>query len=87
MHLLTYLLLATFSFYRSAGQKAVVTLALADSLIAQEPGQSTIPKDHRLDVQLVERQTLGVFSHTIRKLLSRKLIDVAVWRQHPTCSS
>ena len=58
----------TFYCYRSVGQKAVVTLALADSLVAQEVGQMTIPKDHHLDVQVVERQTLGVFSHTVRKL-------------------
>lgn len=50
---------------KSAGQKAVVTLALSDFLLAQDAGQSTIPKDHRLDVQIVERQTLGVFSHSV----------------------
>jgi len=50
---------------KSVGQKAVVTLALADIMVAQEAGQSTIPKDHHLDVQIVERQTLGVFSHTV----------------------
>ncbi|KAJ1523775.1 hypothetical protein ONE63_001608 [Megalurothrips usitatus] len=49
---------------KSAGQKAAVTLALSDNLVAQDGGQSTIPKDHRLTVQIVERQTLGVFSHS-----------------------
>lgn len=50
---------------KSVGQKAVVTLAMSDFLLAQEGGESAIPKDHRLDVQIVERQMLGVFSHTV----------------------
>ena len=50
---------------KSVGQKAVVTLALSESVLAQDAGQSSIPKDHHLDVQIVERQTLGVFSHSI----------------------
>ncbi|KAJ1524086.1 hypothetical protein ONE63_010623 [Megalurothrips usitatus] len=48
---------------KSIGQKAVVTLSMADNMLAQENGEATIPKDHRLEVQIVERQTLGVFSH------------------------
>lgn len=27
-----------------------------------------IPREHKLDVSVVTRQTLGVFSHVIRKL-------------------
>lgn len=50
---------------KSAGQKAVVTLALSDFLLPQDAGHSNIPKDHKLDIQVVERQTLGVFSHII----------------------
>ncbi|KAE8742095.1 hypothetical protein FOCC_FOCC012369 [Frankliniella occidentalis] len=50
---------------KSAGQKAVVSLAIADSLLTQESDEVVIPKDHHLDVQIVERQTLGVFSHSV----------------------
>ncbi|KAK3913232.1 General transcription factor IIF subunit 2 [Frankliniella fusca] len=60
---------------RNPGQKAVVTLALSDFLLAQDPGQSTIPKDHRLDLQAVERQTLGVFSHTFPSNLDSVVPD------------
>lgn len=63
--------MSRFDFYvyptflcRSIGQKAVVTLAMSDSLLAEEGGEAAIPKDHRLDVQIVERQMLGVFSHS-----------------------
>lgn len=50
------------------GQKAVVSLAMADSMLAPEvAGQLPIPKDHKLDVQIVERQMLGVFSYSVRK--------------------
>jgi hypothetical protein len=35
-------------------------------LCLKEPGEETIPRDHRLDVSAVTRQTLGVFSHITR---------------------
>ncbi|XP_034235970.1 general transcription factor IIF subunit 2 [Thrips palmi] len=50
---------------KSVGQKAAVSLAMADSMLAPEAGQLPIPKDHRLDVQIVERQMLGVFSYSV----------------------
>lgn len=33
-----------------------------------------IPKDHRLDVSSITQQTLGVFSHMTRKILTAILI-------------
>ncbi|XP_014259004.1 general transcription factor IIF subunit 2-like isoform X2 [Cimex lectularius] len=48
---------------KPAGQKAQVSLTLAESILLEEPGSEHIPKEHRLDVSVVSRQTLGVFSH------------------------
>ncbi|KAJ8978172.1 hypothetical protein NQ317_009660 [Molorchus minor] len=48
------------------GQKAQVSLTLSSAILnLNEPGQESIPKDHRLDVSTVTQQTLGVFSHVI----------------------
>lgn len=49
---------------KNAGQKAQVALTLSEAVLClKEPGEENIPKDHRLDVSTVTRQTLGVFSH------------------------
>lgn len=48
------------------GQKAQVSLTLSDAVINLDPHER-IPKEHRLDVSVVTKQTLGVFSHMIRK--------------------
>ncbi|CAO1398106.1 unnamed protein product [Diamesa hyperborea] len=44
-----------------AGQKPQVSLTLSDNVLAL--GGGSIPKDHKLDVSVVARQTLGVFSN------------------------
>lgn len=46
------------------GQKAQVSLSLSDAVINLDPAEK-IPKDHRLDVSVVTKQTLGVFSHSV----------------------
>lgn len=51
---------------KSHGQKAQVSLTLSDAVINLDP-QEKIPREHRLDVSVVTKQTLGVFSHMIRK--------------------
>jgi hypothetical protein len=44
-----------------------VSLTLSESVLClREPGEETIPRDHRLAVSAVTRQTLGVFSHITR---------------------
>lgn len=49
---------------KNASQKAQVSLTLSESVLClKEAGEENIPKDHRLDVSMVTRQTLGVFSH------------------------
>uniref|UniRef100_A0A1B6M496 General transcription factor IIF subunit 2 n=1 Tax=Graphocephala atropunctata TaxID=36148 RepID=A0A1B6M496_9HEMI len=49
---------------KSPGQKAQVSLSLSESVLClKEPGEENIPKEHRLDVSMVTKQTLGVFSH------------------------
>lgn len=49
---------------KNPGQKAQVSLNLSESVMClREPGEENIPRDHRLDVSLVTKQTLGVFSH------------------------
>ncbi|RZC39687.1 general transcription factor IIF subunit 2 [Asbolus verrucosus] len=49
-----------------SGQKAQVSLTLSSAILnLSEPGEESIPKDHRLDVSKVTQQTLGVFSHVI----------------------
>ncbi|CAH0386332.1 unnamed protein product [Bemisia tabaci] len=46
------------------GGKTQVTLNLSESvMLLAEPGEKPIPRQHRLDVSQVTRQTLGVFSH------------------------
>lgn len=53
---------------RVSGQKAQVQLSLSEALLClKEPGEQIIPKEHRLDVSNVTRQSLGVFSHVVRK--------------------
>lgn len=55
------------SVCRNASQKAQVSLSLSESVLClKEAGEENIPKDHRLDVSMVTRQTLGVFSHYTR---------------------
>jgi transcription initiation factor TFIIF subunit beta len=44
------------------GQKAQVSLSLSDSVMKID-NHEKIPKDHKLDVSVVTKQTLGVFSH------------------------
>lgn len=51
---------------KAQGQKAQVSLTLSDAIINLDP-EEKIPKEHRLDVSVVTKQTLGVFSHMIRK--------------------
>jgi len=48
---------------KAPGQKAQVSLALSQEIVSMDPTE-TIPKDHKLDVTVVTRQTLGVFSHS-----------------------
>ncbi|XP_014245049.1 general transcription factor IIF subunit 2-like [Cimex lectularius] len=49
---------------RHSGHRSQVSLSLSDAVLnLKQPGEQPIPKDHRLDVSLVTRQTLGVFSH------------------------
>jgi hypothetical protein len=43
------------------GQKSQVSLSLSDTTL-QIDAEEKIPKDHRFDVQAVNKQTLGVFS-------------------------
>ncbi|CAG9768996.1 unnamed protein product [Ceutorhynchus assimilis] len=51
---------------KQQGQKPQVALSLSTPILAlNEPGEGSIPKDHRLDVSTVTQQTLGVFSHVI----------------------
>lgn len=47
-----------------AGQKAVVSLSLSNDVVNLEP-EVKIPTEHKLDVSVVTKQTLGVFSHVI----------------------
>lgn len=54
------------------GQKAQVSLTLSEAVINLDP-QERIPSEHRLDVSVVTKQTLGVFSHMIRKYEMREL--------------
>lgn len=52
---------------KQQGQKAQVTLSLSDAIMNIDPSEE-IPREHKLDVSVVTRQTLGVFSHVIRKI-------------------
>lgn len=59
---------------KQQGQKAAVSLTLSDAIINLDPDEK-IPREHRLDVSVVTKQTLGVFSHMIRKcILPKKYI-------------
>lgn len=49
------------------GQKAQVSLSLSDAVINLDPTEK-IPKEHRLDVSVVTKQTLGVFSHMCKMI-------------------
>lgn len=51
---------------KQQGQKAQVSLSLNENLTNIDP-EEPIPKEHFLDVSVVTKQTLGVFSHTVRK--------------------
>lgn len=51
---------------KQPGQKAQVSLTLNENIAKIDPDEP-IPKEHFLDVSVVTKQTLGVFSHTIRK--------------------
>lgn len=51
---------------KQQGQKAQVLLTLSDQVCKIDASEN-IPKDHKLDVTVVTKQTLGVFSHSIRK--------------------
>lgn len=51
---------------KQAGQKAQVKLILNDSIDKIDPDEQ-IPKEHFLNVTVVTKQTLGVFSHTTRE--------------------
>lgn len=60
---------------RAPGQRAQVQLSLSEAVLClKEPGEQNIPKEHRLDVSNVTRQSLGVFSHAIRKYGLVKLL-------------
>ncbi|XP_075219556.1 general transcription factor IIF subunit 2-like [Lycorma delicatula] len=49
---------------KNPGHKAQVSLNISESVMClKEPGEENIPRDYRLDVSLVTRQALGVFSH------------------------
>lgn len=53
---------------RASGQRAQVQLSLSEAVLClKDPGEQSIPKEHRLDVSTVTRQSLGVFSHVVRK--------------------
>lgn len=58
---------------RAPGQKAQVQLSLSEAVLLKDPNEKeeeqSIPKEHRLDVSNVTRQSLGVFSHAVRKYL------------------
>lgn len=51
---------------KQQGQKAQVSLTLSDAIINIDK-EEKIPRNHRLDVSVVTKQTLGVFSHMTRK--------------------
>lgn len=55
------------------GQKAQVSLTLSDAVINLDPHER-IPREHRLDVSVVTKQTLGVFSHMIRTLIDSQFV-------------
>ncbi|KAG6460870.1 general transcription factor IIF subunit 2 [Manduca sexta] len=51
---------------RVPGQRAQVQLSLPEAVLClKEKGEQSIPKEHRLNVSNVTRQSLGVFSHVV----------------------
>lgn len=62
---------------KQPGQKAQVTLALSDAVINLDLTE-TIPREHKLDVSIVTKQTLGVFSHVICEyiLIFKKCLSI-----------
>lgn len=49
---------------KTPGQKAQVSLSLTPAVVNLEP-EEKIPTEHILDVSVVTKQTLGVFSHAV----------------------
>lgn len=49
---------------KTPGQKAQVSLSLTQSVLNLDPDEK-IPTEHILDVSVVTKQTLGVFSHAL----------------------
>lgn len=49
---------------KQVGQKAQVSLTLSDAVVNIDTGEN-IPREHKLDVSVVTKQTLGVFSHSV----------------------
>lgn len=63
---------------RVPGQRAQVQLSLSEAVLClKDPGEQNIPKEHRLDVSNETRQSLGVFSHVVRKYLKYRS---GIWR-------
>lgn len=55
--------------FRNANKKVQVSLNLSESMLCMDTdNQEPIPRNHRLDVTPVNRQTLGVFSQGPSKL-------------------
>lgn len=52
----------SLNFFRSQ-----VSLSLSETTLQIDP-EEKIPKEHRFDVQAVNKQTLGVFSQNSKKL-------------------
>lgn len=53
---------------RVPGTRAKVQLSLSEAVLClKDPGEQSIPKEHKLDVSNVNTQSLGVFSHIARK--------------------
>ncbi|XP_028170229.1 general transcription factor IIF subunit 2 [Ostrinia nubilalis] len=51
---------------RKTGNKPQVQLSLSEAVLClKDPGEQSIPKDHRLGVSNETRQSLGVFSHAV----------------------
>ncbi|XP_004930959.1 general transcription factor IIF subunit 2 [Bombyx mori] len=49
---------------RVPGTRAKVQLSLSEAVLClKDPGEQSIPKEHKLDVSNVNTQSLGVFSH------------------------
>lgn len=55
---------------KTPGQKAQVSLSLTPAVVNLDP-EERIPTEHILDVSVVTKQTLGVFSHVVPKESSK----------------